>query len=281
MSLPENRHASDEALMPVADPEPAQQGGQEQEKEKEACRVAPPTRSHALARENAGEMDLQQPQPQPQPQPQARQPAEHQAARDQDAPTAWTTDESAAQTWPVLNNLTNQQLWALIRRFNRQVFAVRAVDDVAVDDVVLDMDMDMNMGAVDDLSPERLRAHIERLYMTVLVRLYASYKHVVRLRSWREKQRTLLFLVGYAVAWQARALMAVATAFLMILVVCPPARTWCFPPAPPSLIDADTGGVKSPLSGQLASDSVTGAAELHPGEAVEQEAHNFMKSITE
>ncbi|KAG5923106.1 hypothetical protein E4U42_005053 [Claviceps africana] len=269
MSLPDNRHAGETPA--AAHPAPEQQG-QEPETERESCPVSPPTHSHALARENADEMDLQQPRTQAP----AQQPAENQAADERDEPAAWTTDESAARTWPVLNNLTNQQLWALIRRFNRQVFAVRAVDDPDPD-----MDMDMDMGAVDDLFPERLRAHVERLYMTVLVGLYAAYKHVVRLRSWREKQRTLVFLVGYAVAWQAGFLMAAGTALVMVLVVCPPARTWCFPPAPPSLIDADTGGVKSPLSGQLASDSVTGAAELHPGEAVEQEAHNFMKSMTE
>ncbi|KAG5979543.1 hypothetical protein E4U55_005062 [Claviceps digitariae] len=282
-SLPENRDASDEAFLPVADPEIVGTGEQEQEQEhehekeqgreeEEATPIAPPTRSHALAQDNAGEMELQEPEPQPQPHLQA--PAEH---KPYDASTAWTTDESAAQTWPVLNNLTNQQLWALIRRFNRQVFAVRTIDDTSRPLTT----MDMNIGVVDDLSPERLRAHIERLYMTVFVALYAAYKHVVRLRSWREKQRTLLFLVGYAVAWQARMLMAAMTAFAMILMVYPPARAWCFPPAPPSLIDSDTGGVKSPLSGKLASDSVTGAAEMHPGEAVEQEAHSFMKSITE
>ncbi|KAG6016110.1 hypothetical protein E4U43_004239 [Claviceps pusilla] len=277
MSLPENRDASNEALLPVIDPAIGEEGEQRQGQEEEKTSpVAPPTRSHALAQDNAGEMNLQEPQPQQQHHA-AQQPAEHTAADAQDKPTAWTTDESAAQTWPVLSNLTNQQLWALIRRFNRQVFAVRTIDNTPGPLTA----MDMNVGVVDDLSPERLRAHIERLYMTVLVSLYASYKHVVRLRSWREKQRTMLFLVGYAVAWQTRTLMAAMTAFVMILIVYPPARAWCFPPAPPSLIDADTGGVKSPLSGELASDSVTGAAEMHPGEAVEQEAHNFMKSITE
>lgn len=47
----------------------------------------------------------------------------------------------------------------------------------------------------------------------------------------------------------------------------------------PSLIDPKTGGVQEPLAGELASNSITGAPERHAGEAVEQEAHNFMMSI--
>ena len=53
-----------------------------------------------------------------------------------------------------------------------------------------------------------------------------------------------------------------------------------FPPAPLALVDASTGGVKSPSAGVLGShDSATGAPEKHKGEAVEQEASNFVSGI--
>ncbi|KAL9638361.1 MAG: hypothetical protein Q9164_001593 [Protoblastenia rupestris] len=53
-----------------------------------------------------------------------------------------------------------------------------------------------------------------------------------------------------------------------------------FPPAPLALVDSKTGGVQSPKAGVLGShDSATGAPEKHQGEAVEQEAHNFVSGI--
>lgn len=53
-----------------------------------------------------------------------------------------------------------------------------------------------------------------------------------------------------------------------------------FPPAPLALVDSKTGGVQSPKAGVLGShDSATGAPEKHKGEAVEQEASNFVSSI--
>ena len=53
-----------------------------------------------------------------------------------------------------------------------------------------------------------------------------------------------------------------------------------FPSAPLALIDSKTGGVQTPQAGVLGShDSATGAPEKHKGEAVEQEAHNFVSGI--
>lgn len=50
-----------------------------------------------------------------------------------------------------------------------------------------------------------------------------------------------------------------------------------FPPAPLALVSSKTGGVQSPKAGVLGShDSATGAPEKHRGEAVEQEAQNFV-----
>jgi len=84
----------------------------------------------------------------------------------------------------------------------------------------------------------------------------------------------------YAVAWACDALLASFLSFLVVLILVPEARGFCFPPAPPSLIDGTTGGAKKPMAGVLGSgDSLTGAPEKHPGEAVEQEAHSFVSSV--
>ena len=67
---------------------------------------------------------------------------------------------------------------------------------------------------------------------------------------------------------------------VIVLIVYPPARTIMFPPAPLALVNSSTGGVQTPQAGVLGShDSATGAPEKHKGEAVEQEAHNFVSGI--
>lgn len=55
--------------------------------------------------------------------------------------------------------------------------------------------LDMNVSQDADDSPDKLRQTIERLYITVIVGLMAFGKHMVRLRSWREKRRTALFCI--------------------------------------------------------------------------------------
>jgi hypothetical protein len=64
------------------------------------------------------------------------------------------------------------------------------------------------------------------------------------------------------------------------LVVSPPLRSALFPPAPIALVDSVSGGVTQPNSGILGShDSITGAPENMPGEAVESEAANFVTAL--
>ncbi|KAE8556883.1 hypothetical protein EYB25_001589 [Talaromyces marneffei] len=53
----------------------------------------------------------------------------------------------------------------------------------------------------EEFSPDKLRSNIERLYMTVIVGLMNLWKHIVRLRSWREQRRTAAFCVTYFAAW--------------------------------------------------------------------------------
>jgi hypothetical protein len=143
-------------------------------------------------------------------------------------------------------------------------------------------DLDLNIADEDEFSPEKLRAHLERFYMTVVTTLFGFWKHIVRLRSWREWRRTLAFLAVYTVAWAVDYLVPTLVAFLMVLILYPPSRNFFFPPAPPALIDSKTGGVKTPAAGVLASEnSLTGAPEKNKGEAVEQEAHSFVNSISE
>jgi hypothetical protein len=141
--------------------------------------------------------------------------------------------------------------------------------------------LDLSIADAEEFSPDKLRANIERFYMTVVVGLVGFWKHIARLRSWRERNRTIAFATVYFGAWAIDFLVPTIIAFLVALIAYPPTRMYCFPPAPIALIDSKTGGVKKPTAGVLGSDnSLTGAPEKHQGEAVEQEASSFVNSFT-
>lgn len=140
--------------------------------------------------------------------------------------------------------------------------------------------LDLNIADEEEFSPDKLRANIERLYMTVGIGLLATVKHIARLRSWKESRRTGCFAATYFFAWALDLLVPVLSLTLITLIVHPPARDVMFPPAPVALVSSKSGGVQKPKSGVLGShDSATGAAENHKGEAVEQEASNFVNGI--
>ena len=132
----------------------------------------------------------------------------------------------------------------------------------------------------EEFSPDKLRANLERLYMTVIIGLLGFGKQIVRLRSWRESKRTACFCTGYFIAWLLDYLVAAFAIMVITLILYQPSRALLFPPAPIALVDGKTGGVQKPKAGVLGStDSATGAPENHKGEAVEHEASNFVNSI--
>ena len=176
---------------------------------------------------------------------------------------------------PLVGGMKNEELWTLIRRFNKHSFHVKSIEEPPL------ANLDMNVADNEEFSPDKLRAQLERFYIVVAVSLFSFWKHIVRLRSWREWRRTSGFLAVYTAAWLLDLVVPTLVAFVIILIVYPESRNYCFPPAPASLIDPSTGGVKKPAAGVLASeDSITGAPEKHEGEAVEQEAHSFVNSIS-
>ncbi|KAL8734594.1 MAG: hypothetical protein Q9181_003160 [Wetmoreana brouardii] len=174
----------------------------------------------------------------------------------------------------LVGGLDNDDLWALIRRFNKQMYHVKATK------APFPGGLDLNIADEDEFSPDKLRANVERLYMTVIIGLMGFGKHIARLRSWREPRRTGAFAAVYALAWILNLLVPSFFTAVIVLIVYPPSRPILFPPAPLALIDSNTGGVQSPKAGVLGShDSATGAPEKHKGEAVEQEASNFVSGI--
>jgi hypothetical protein len=141
--------------------------------------------------------------------------------------------------------------------------------------------LDLNIADEDEFSPDKLRANIERLYMTVIIGLIGFSKQIARLRSWREPRRTAAFCAVYFLAWLVGFLVPLSITVVIALIILPQSRPILFPPAPIALVNSKTGGVQKPKAGVLGShDSATGAPETHQGEAVEQEASNLVKGIT-
>lgn len=222
---------------------------------------SPPTDSHFLAETGATEFKNES----------SGRVTEAEKHRSEVQDLGWNKEKGPLQ--PLATGLSNGDLWTLVRRFNKQVFRVRRIHEQPL------TGLDMNDAAGENIAAERLRAHMERVYMIIVITLYSTYKHIVRIRLWREKPRTASFLTAYSIAWLADSVVLTLAIFLIVLITYPPARAFFFPPVPAALINSHTGGVQTPYAGKLASDSITGASETRPGQAIEQEAHSFMMSM--
>ncbi|CAK3823207.1 Succinate--hydroxymethylglutarate -transferase [Lecanosticta acicola] len=236
-----------DTLAPVTDPDRMETATSLQQK---------PTDSHALATADHDEKG-------------AAQQGHSREGKD----LGWTEDVDNIPN-PLVGGMPNDELWVLVRRFNKQMYHVKEYP------YPLPGKLDLSIADEEEFSPDKLRANIERLYMTVIIGLMGFGKHIMRLRSWRETRRTTYFCVAYFVACLFDLLAPAFFAMIIALIVYPPCREMLFPPAPLALVDAKTGGVQKPKAGVLGStDSATGAPEKHKGEAVEQEATNLVNSI--
>ncbi|KAI0801546.1 hypothetical protein C8Q74DRAFT_1191507 [Fomes fomentarius] len=174
----------------------------------------------------------------------------------------------------LIRGTTNDELFMLIRRFNKQVQHVRALPPPPP--VLLDLEIADD----EEFSPDKLRANLERLYMTVIVGMAAFAKHITRLRSWNEPRRTVKFAAVYFVAWYLSVLPAAIVTIILVLIFHPPSRRAMFPPAPLAAVSGTSGNLQVPRAGTLGTpDSLSGAPEAHQGEAVEQEASQFVASF--
>ncbi|KAL6232063.1 hypothetical protein BDW75DRAFT_243323 [Aspergillus navahoensis] len=184
----------------------------------------------------------------------------------------WGISETVQER--IVPGLSNEDLFMLIRRFNKQIYNVKAVPEAPP------QGLDLVRAEDDHFSPDKLRATLERFYTTIIIGVAAFVKHIARLRSWREPRRTMWFCAVYFTAWLLDLLIPTIFTTLLTLVLYTPSRKILFPPAPIALVDTSTGGVQKPKAGVLGShDSMTGAPEKYKGEAAEQEASNLVASV--
>lgn len=214
-----------------------------------------PTESHALAQADHDEKGAAQ--------------AEH---GEEVVNLGWN-EPALAISNPLVGGVSNEHLWVLVRRFNKQMYHVKEIPNPPPGG------LDLNIADEEEFSPDKLRSNVERLYMTIGIGMMGFYKQIVRLRSWRETRRTAWFCSVYLIAWIFDLIMPLMFITLIALIAYPPCRPILFPPAPLALVSGK-GGVQKPKTGVLGShDSATGAPENHKGEAVEQEASNFVNGI--
>ncbi|KAJ5237136.1 hypothetical protein N7489_007227 [Penicillium chrysogenum] len=166
--------------------------------------------------------------------------------------------------------LSNEDLWMLIRRFNKQIYHVKAVHDTA------SLNLDLNRTENEQFPPEKLRITLERFYTSVVVGVTEFFRHITRLRSWKEPVRTTIFCACYFAAWAVDLLVPTISGLVVALIMVPPVRQLLFP----GLAKTDDSNGIIPTEGEVQSeDSLTGAPENHKGEAAEQEAKNLVDSF--
>lgn len=83
--------------------------------------------------------------------------------------------------------LSNEDLWMLLRRFDKQLYYVKTTPTAPL------QKLDLRRAEDEEFSPDKLRATLERFYVTVALGLVNTVKHIARLRSWKEQQRTTTF----------------------------------------------------------------------------------------
>ncbi|KAF4501105.1 hypothetical protein FAGAP_2690 [Fusarium agapanthi] len=185
----------------------------------------------------------------------------------------WDDDQIRPEDY-ALDGIKNEDIWLLVRRFNKRVFHLKHAPNHPEDE------MDFNVAEEEQFSPNKLRAQIERLYMEAILGFIMFRQHLSRIQSWREPRRTSCFCLVYLGAWYFNFLMPTILSGLMAILLSPKIRDTLFPPCPPSLVHYQGGHLIKPAAGILGTvDTATGAPESLKGETLEREASNFATGL--
>ncbi|KZL70546.1 hypothetical protein CT0861_09889 [Colletotrichum tofieldiae] len=170
---------------------------------------------------------------------------------------------------PWIRGMHNEDIWVL------SVYEVKKTKEIPYGG------LDLTFAEDSENSPNKLRSEMERLYMGLMLGLFSFAKTVARLRSWREPRRTSAFCAAYFTAWFLDCLTLLFLCIVIALTLSPRARIILFPPAPLAMVDIRDGSIAKPMGGTLGStDAATGAPQNLKGESVENEASNFITSVS-
>jgi hypothetical protein len=97
--------------------------------------------------------------------------------------------------------------------------------------------IDLNVAEEDEFPPDKLRANLERLYMTAIIGLVGFRKYITRLRSWREPRLTAAFAIVWFLACAIDMTVPTLLVTIIVLTAVPRSRSILFPPASISQFD--------------------------------------------
>ncbi|KAL4977135.1 hypothetical protein BDW66DRAFT_150447 [Aspergillus desertorum] len=139
---------------------------------------------------------------------------------------------------PLTPGLSNDDLWRLIRRFDKQVAHVQAIPCSSI------RQLDLNRAADEQFPASKLQKTFERFYVSVLVKVGLVISHVNRLRSWDDPRRTGTFCAVYLVAWLCDFIIPLLSGALVAMIFCPSVRPSLFPPIPESEMQTQPSAAK-------------------------------------
>ncbi|KAL5042996.1 hypothetical protein BDW71DRAFT_132185 [Aspergillus fruticulosus] len=169
---------------------------------------------------------------------------------------------------PLTPGLSNDDLWRLIRRFDKQVSHVQVIPCNST------QQLDLNRAADEQFPASKLQKTIERFYVSVLVKVGLLISHVNHLRSWNDPHRTGTFGAVYLVAWLCDFIIPLLSGALLTMIFCPSFRSSLFPPIPESEMQTQTQS----SAAMEASTPHVHAPPVNEGEA-EDEAADLVNGI--
>lgn len=110
-----------------------------------------------------------------------------QEALDPETVNVWANPDEVPKE--VVEGIDNEELWKILRRFDKQMYHVKAIPGQKRGPYP-EREMDLVNAVDEEFSPDRLRSNIERLYINFVVGSAAFFKHIARLRAWTEFNRT-------------------------------------------------------------------------------------------
>ena len=112
-------------------------------------------------------------------------------AMDKDTYNVWSHPDEVPKE--VVEGLDNEDLWKLIRRFDKQMYHVKATKDGQKRGLYPTREMDLLNAPDEEFSPDRLRSNIERLYITFVSvgALPVTTKHIDKDAVTRSSARLL------------------------------------------------------------------------------------------
>lgn len=170
------------------------------------------------------------------------------SALDPDTHNTWS-DPAAVPTTIYEGLEDNDELYKIVRRMDQQLYSVRAFRDGSKRGRFPEEELDLVNAADEEFSSDRLRSNLERLYLTFVLGAAAASKHIQRVRSWNEYNRTVVWCTIYFAFWFAHQVGLLLGGVLIILMVYPASRPFIFPPAPLSMVSVVSGGLQKPRAG--------------------------------